>query len=166
MIDKVKRNTLKRISMSAAAVAAAGVSGQSLASLNHLSGSPSPDVNALPLADIQIHTRVSAVTNDLEVLVTNTGSSSTTITQLTPSVTVTKRGKFNFSQLLKNGNLTLAPGQSMSVPMTPHAVSVSSLETMNGQSQSLSEALRRSFSVVTENDAFAKVNVIEGMQFA
>ena len=165
MIDKVKRQTLKRITMSAVAATTAGIAGHSIASVNAMASVPNAVNTSLPLADIQVNTRVSAISNDLEVLITNVGKQSTTITQLTPSVTMTKRGQFDFGQLLSKGDITLSPGQSISVPMQPLAVQVNATDTANQQAQSLSEALRRSFSVITENDAFAKVTVSDGVQF-
>lgn len=164
MIDTVKRNTLKRIGMSAVAATVAGVASHSIASVNTYSVSAAVD-GSLPLSDIQVSTRVSAITNDLEVLITNTGKLPTKITQLTPSVTITKRGQFDFGQLMKDGNIALAPGQSLSVPMQPYAVKVNASDTSNQQAQSLSEALRRSFSVISENDSFAKVTVVDGIRF-
>lgn len=164
MIDTVKRQTLKRIGMSAVAATVAGVAGHSLASVNP-SSVPEAFTNLEALADIQVSTRVSAISNDLEVLITNTGNQSTTIKQLTPSVTMTKRGQFDFGRLMKDGDIALAPGQSISVPMQSYAAQINATDTSNQQAQSLSEALRRSFSVFTENDSFAKVTVIDGVRF-
>jgi hypothetical protein len=164
MIDTVKRQTLKRIGLSAVAVTVAGVAGRSIASVTPSSVSGSV-AGSLPLSDIQVSTRVSAINNDLEVLITNTGNLPTRITQLTPSVTMTKRGQFDFGRLMKDGDIALASGQSLSVPMQPHTVQANASDTSNQQAQSLSEALRRSFSVITENDSFAKVTVIDGIRF-
>jgi len=164
MIDKVKRNSLKRIGMSAVAASVAGIAGHSFASVNTSATSGTVGI-VVPQADIQVSTRVSVITNDLEVLITNAGNQSATIKQMTPSVTMTKRGQFDFSQLMKDGDIFLAPGQSVSVPMRQHAVQVNATDTSNGQARSLSDALRRSFSVITENDAFAKVTVNDGIRF-
>ena len=163
MIDKLKRQSLKRIGMGAVAASAAGIAGHSMASMN--TSSVVPATGSPPIADIQVSTRVSAVTNDLEVVVTNVGNRSTTITQLTPSVTVTNRGQFDFSQLFKDGDIALIPGDSVSVPMRAHAVQISALDT-DKQRQSLSEALRRSFSVVTENELNARVTFTNGVMFS
>lgn len=165
MIDKVKRTTLKRIGLTAATVAAGGIASHSMANPANGWAKSQTMGETLPLADIHVSTRVSSITNDLEVLIKNVGDTNTTITQMTPSVTVTKRGQFDFGQLFNEGDVFLSPGQSVSVPMQRHAVSVNATDTATGQARSLTDALRRSFSVVTDNDAFAKVEVSEGLQF-
>lgn len=165
MIDEVKRTTLKRIGLSAASVAAAGLTTRALADSGVELVSDAPLNQSLPLADIQVSTRVSAITNDLEVLVKNVGQSSTTITQMTPSVTVTKRGYFDFGALLEDGDIALSPGQYVSVPIQAHPVSVNATDTATGQARPLTEALRRSFSVITDGDAFAKVDITDGLKF-
>jgi len=165
MIDTVKRNTLKRMGLSAAVVAATGWTGTAFATYT-VNVEDAGD-NALSLANIQVNTRVSALTNDIEVLITNTGDQTTRITQMTPSETSTGRGRFDFNALMANGDLTLAPGQSVTVPMSAHKVVVNgSLPAHPGQqAQSLHAALKRSFSVVTENDAFARVSIVEGIRY-
>ena len=165
MIDKVKRNTLKRIGLTTAAVAAGTVGTHTFATTSDNFASGSTLNNVQPLADIHVSTRVSSITNDLEVLIKNIGPDSTTITQMTPSVTVTKRGQFDFGQLLQNGDIVLAPGQTLSVPMKPHAVAVNASDSSTGQARTLSDALRRSFSVITDNDAFAKVEISDSVKF-
>lgn len=165
MIDKVKRNTLKRIGMTTAAVAAGAISSHTFANTSHNFTNDGTLRDVSSLADIQVSTRVSSITNDLEVLIKNVGPDSTTITQMTPSVTVTKRGQFDFGQLLKDGDIVLSPGQSLSVPMKPHAVAVDASDSSTGQARTLSDALRRSFSVITDNDAFAKVEISDSVQF-
>lgn len=165
MIDKVKRNTLKRIGLTTATVAAGAVGSHTFANASSFFANESPLSDAQSLADIHVSTRVSSLTNDLEVLIKNVGTESTTITQMTPSVTITKRGQFDFGQLLQDGDIVLSPGQSLSVPMKPHAVAVNATDTASGQARTLSDALRRSFSVITDNDAFAKVEISDGVKF-
>jgi len=58
---------------------------------------------------------------------------------------------------MKQGNIELAPGQSLSVPMRPHAQKVNVTDSTGQHSHSLTDALRRSFSVITDNDSFAVV---------
>jgi len=168
MIDKIKRNTLKRIGAGAVAATTAGIASTAFAR----SGSSAyPDDTAggasaqTEPANIEVHTRISAVTNDLEILITNSGRSNTTILQITPSVTSTKRGQFDFAELMKQGDITLAPGQSLSVPMRPHTHVLNAADTSGQQAENLTAALRRAFSVTTDNDMFAKVHVHDGMRF-
>ncbi len=165
MIDKVKRNTLKRIGLTTATVAAGAVGSHTFANASSYFANDRVLNDAQALADIHVSTRVSSITNDLEVLIKNVGPDSTTITQMTPSVTLTKRGQFDFGQLLQDGDIVLSPGQSLSVPMKPHAVAVNAADSATGQARTLSDALRRSFSVITDNDAFAKVEVSDSVQF-
>ena len=165
MIDKVKRNTLKRMGIGAATVASVSISAGALANLPLVDPGSSVLSESLSLADIQVQTRVSSLTNDIEVLISNVGATPTTITQMTPALTVTKRGQFDFAQLLTEGDITLAPGQYVTVPMTRHGSQISAADTSNNQAGSLTGALRRSFSVITENDSFAKVSVVDGMRF-
>ena len=175
MIDRKKRKTLKRMGMIASTVTVAGVHGVALASegaavdsIDLQADSKSPDFSSdeLPLADIQVYTRVSSRTNDVEVVIQNAGDQVARITQITPSQTSTRRGHFDFYRLLDNGELHLAAGEQVSVPMTPHPVVLDSSTTAQQRAASLTQALRASFSVVTEGDAFAKITVAEGIRFA
>lgn len=165
MIDKLKRRTLKRIGLTAVATTAAVASGSILAT-NSVSGVKEglQDAADLPLADIQVQTRVSAATNDIEVVIRNIGDHPTRISQLTPSQTMTKRGSFDFASLMADGDLHLAAGQSVSLPMTPHAVVIDASTTATERAQSLSSALKSSFSAITEHDAFARVTVVNGVR--
>ncbi|MFK8076453.1 MAG: hypothetical protein AB8B84_07695 [Granulosicoccus sp.] len=165
MIDQVKRNTLKRIGLTTATVAAGAVGSHTFANASSYLANDRSLSDVQSLADIRVSTRVSSVTNDLEVLIKNIGPESATITQLTPSVTLTKRGQFDFGQLLRDGDVVLAPGQSLSVPMKPHAVAFNAADSASGQARTLTDALRRSFSVITDNEAFARVEVSDSVQF-
>ena len=166
MIDRLKRTTLKRLGLAAVATGA-GVSGSVMASADALSRdlASASDVDSLPLADIQVYTRVSAASNDIEVVIQNAGAHPARITQMTPTQTSTRRGVFDFSSLMREGELTLAAGEQVSVGMTPHPVVLDASTTSQQRAASLSAALRRSFSVVTENDAFARVTVADGPRF-
>ena len=166
MIDTVKRKTLKRIGLSAAATAAAGLTGHAVASSSAAGlERVEADVILPELADIQVDTRVSSVTNDIEVVVTNRSAQATRITQITPSETSTKRGRFNFDALLAKGDLTLAPGESVTVPMTPHAVVLDASTSAGERAHSLTSALKRSFSVITDNESFARVSIGDKVRY-
>lgn len=165
MIDTVKRTTLKRFGMAAVAVATAGAAGSVIAQNTPAMDSSSALKEPLSLAELKVHTRVSTSTNDIEVLITNTGSQATRITQLTPAQTVTKRGSFKFAELLTEGELHLAAGQSVTVPMTPHPVVIDASTSAVERAQSLTTSLQRSFSAITENESFARVTVVDGIRF-
>ena len=163
MIDKAKRKTLKVLS----AVATVALPGVMTAGTSQAGGLPThvtaASAEGLTLAEIDISTRVSALHNDLEVVVTNIGSAPVTITQMTPRVTRVARGEFDFSRLLKNGPVQLACGESVTVPLQRKAVNMSALPgsfshaTLNNSA--LSDRLRNVVSIVTEGNSFASVTV-------
>lgn len=161
MIDNAKRKTLKRIGLGTATAATAALTSDAMAQVFADTSGHSP-TNAeaeTPIAHIRLNTRVSAKTNDIEVLITNAGEHSARITQMTPSETITKRGRFDFQSLMADGDLTLASGESISVPMTPHAVALNDSSNGTQRASSLNQALKRSFSVITENESFAQVTM-------
>ena len=164
MIDKAKRKTLKVLSAAAGSVA---VPGAAIAGASRAGMLPT-DVTAgtaddAQLAEIDISTRVSALHNDIEVVVTNAGSESVTITHMTPGVTRVARGEFDFSRLLKNGPLQLASGESVTVPLQRKAVkmwaSPDSVSRAPVNNSALSDRLRSAVSIVTEGNSFASVTV-------
>lgn len=153
-IDKQKRQTLKGI----AAVAGATVAGSipAFATTGRLTD------NALikgdktvrqvwpPIAvksQIELSTRVSATNNDIEVVLTNNSTQSVTMTQMSPSQLSTPRGTFNLEQVLEKGPRQLAAGESISIPMTHHAI--------NGSANTLHQAMRTGLSITTDADQFA-----------
>ncbi len=111
------------------------------------------------LSSLHVYTRVSSSTNDIEVVIANTGKDTARITQMTPSQTSTARGVFDFAQLMDKGDLVLEPGQSVSVPMTKHPVTVGRPVSVEKHASSLINSIRSSFSVITDNAAFARVDV-------
>jgi len=166
MIDRAKRITLKRLGSAAVAVTAASTSPQLLASHADQNTKLVDGTATTPVADINVHTRVSATSNDVEVVITNAGDRLTRITQMTPSQTVTKRGRFDFASVLENGELALAPGQHVTIPMKPHAVVLDASSSAGQRAESLTCALRKSFSVITEGESFARVTIIDQIRFA
>jgi len=159
MIDRTKRKTLKNIGTLAAGGVAASVStGAFAGALLDTSESLSEDVQ------LRVHTRVSVLTNDIEVVIRNVGSDTANITELTPSETVTKRGRFNFNELMKHGDLTIQPGQSVSVQMTPHPVVIDA-SAVTARAESLTEALKRSMTA-RNHDQNIPVRVMDASLFA
>lgn len=170
-MDQTRRTTLKHL----AGIAAAGSSVSAASDAMALHCSPNKPNNmssqeaadqAVGLARIQVHTRVSASSNDIELVITNISDEPVRITQITPSQTSTARGIFNISELLDNGDLGLNVNQSITVPMSRHSTSSADTSGAAQHAQSLCSALRSSFSVVTESDAFATVDIIEGLRFS
>ncbi len=159
MIDKNKRKTLKALSVSAGMLAA-GTGGAAAAF-----GEPVNDVGNMPVisdAQIQVTTRVSALSNDLEVVLTNASKQPVVITQIAPQSTQVTRGEFNFSELFSDGAVSLKGGESVSVPLRHKPVSLVATD----QYSSLTESLRKSMTIVTQGDLVAKLSVAEFASFA
>lgn len=153
MIDKKKRDTLKIIS-TATAVAAVATAPSMLNAKSFGSALNATSGYSSSLANIDIKVRVSVTSNDLELLVSNAGTASTNITQLTPSRLQTGRGYFDMQSLLADGRLSLQPGEGVTVPLTRQVDN-----TITGVSNSLVNDLRERVSIITDNDAFAAVTV-------
>jgi len=163
MIDKSKRRTLKTIVVASGTIAIGGVSATvSLGSASQQPGQrlrgDSPSFQEL--GQIEITTRLSALKNDLEVVITNTGSEAVTITQMTPGVARVARGEFNFSAVLADGPLHLSSGASVIVPMQQKPVNVAATLPP------LSEVLKNTVSVITDADSFASITIVEGAAVA
>jgi len=164
MIDKSKRKTLKTIAIASGTIATGGVSGAILA------GTPGPlSTGNIPsdfqqpyreLSQLDITTRLSAINNDLEVVVTNIGSEAVTITQITPNVARVARGEFDFSALLEDGPLHLRSGASVTVQMQHKPVNVAA------SFPPLIETPKNTVSVITDTDSFASVTIGKGAAIA
>ena len=163
MIDKAKRKTLKVLSVAAGSAATAGSA--VAAGFTSASGEVEKVTDDPLLAEIGVSTRVSALHNDIEIVLTNRGSDRTTITQMTPSMTRVARGEFNFQSLLKDGPLTLEAGESVSVPLTRKAVKLWSAAS-NGTTTPLSANLKKTMSIVTDGSAYARVDIADFMAVA
>lgn len=163
MIDKAKRNTLKTLT---AAVAGAVPASQLIAhGVNQSDSAQLHSNGGRALAQISVTTRVSAIHNDVELVLTNTGPEVTTITHMTPSVARVARGEFNFGELMKKGPVVLDVNRSVSVPITRKTVKLWSAAS-NGTATPLAANLRRTMSVVTDNSAFAEVNIADYVSIA
>ncbi|MBX2880003.1 MAG: hypothetical protein KTR32_08730 [Granulosicoccus sp.] len=156
MIDSQKRQTLKALATSLLALTAS--SAAYTAEHSNLNVE-SPHDRELEdhLARISVKTQVNSSVQDVEVLIRNEGDRVAHISHMTPSQTVTRRGTFDFSKLFDNGDLVLQPGQTVSVSMTPKAVVLDSSTTAIERARSVGIALRKSFSVITDSQAFARV---------
>ena len=161
MIDQSKRKTLKTLAVASGTIATGGVSAAvSFANADQISGSFTSSDTHRELGQIEVTTRLSALHNDLEVVITNTGSESVAITQMTPSVARVARGEFDFSTLLENGPLRLQAGASVSVPMQQKPVE------LGASLPPLSDVLKNTMSVITDTDSFASVTIAEGAAVA
>jgi len=157
MIDKSKRTTLKAIAATTASVATGGVVFSSGFGQHGARSSDNRPAHDNPeLGNIEVSTRISATHNDLEVVLTNAGNEATTITQMTPSVARVARGELDFAALLKDGPLRLNAGQSVTVPLQRKPVQMGSV-----MAPALSDSLKNSMSIVTDNNAFASVSVMQ-----
>jgi len=149
MIDQKKRQVLKGIA--AASVASAAPSLATAVALNTSSDTNvSHNANAL----IEVTSRISAVHNDLEVVLTNRSAQPVTISQMTPGIIDTPRGRFNFATALNNGSVRLEAGKNITVPIQHHKVVLDS-STATQRHDSLQNMLQ-GFNVVS--DVNAQVN--------
>ncbi len=146
--DKAKRRTLKRIGALAATAGLANLASPAMAGMaGH--GTPA----------LEVHTRVSAASNELEVVITNVGDADADIRQLTPSETTTRRGRFDFTAATHaDGHLYLAAGESVTVPMQRRRVVLDGSE-LTGRAHSLADTLKRSMSAELRNGQLAPLTV-------
>lgn len=155
-IDKKKRKTLKGIAAVAGATALGSIPAFATTEPltdSVLAGSTSTRQVWPPVAvrsPIELTTRVSAIKNDIEVVLTNRGQQAVTLTQLTPSQVNTPRGNFDFADVLKEGPRQLAAGESISVPITHHAI--------DSAAGSLHQLTRTGLTIATDADDFAAVS--------
>ena len=161
MVDYSKRKTLKILATSGGAAVVGGTATALTASAavadSHIKTVPESAGLTYPeLASISVDTRLSAIHNDLEIVLTNTGSETVNITQMTPARTIVARGEFNFQKLFENGPVSLKPRQSISVPLHHKPAQVVAHSSVGGQS--LVDSLSRSISIVTEGNSFASVS--------
>lgn len=155
-IDKKKRKTLKGMAAAAGVTALSSIpvfaTGSALTDKVPESAKSARQVWP-PVAvksPIELTTRVSAIRNDIEVVLTNTGRKAVTLTQLSPSQVNTPRGHFDLADLLREGPRQLAAGESISVPITHHAI--------DSAAGSLHQLTRTGLSIVTDADDFAAVS--------
>lgn len=153
MVDSKKRNTLKIIGGTSALIAAGGAS----AAVSQLSDSAFKDLAFASgeLGQIEVSTRISAKTNELEVVLKNTAGEPATITQITPRVARVARGEFDFSLLLQDGPLTLAEGESVAVALQHKGVVAA-----GSTAPPLKDVLKNTMSVITDSDSFASVSIV------
>jgi len=166
MIDQSKRKTLRNVASIGIGGAALGVTGQSLAAIGQLANHRKSIASAQgELAEIEILTRLSSTTNELEIVLTNTGSEASTITDMTPAQINTVRGKFDFNSLFKDGALKLNAGQSVVVPMHHHPVVLDG-SSVGKRNLDLQSALHQNVSVITDGDSLAAVVIKNQTQFS
>jgi hypothetical protein len=165
MIDRAKRKTLKRVGALSAAASLSGV--VHAAGLRSDAASPGEVLfDDTELGSFSLRTRVSAQTNDIEIVLTNTGDRAATITQMTPHTVTTRRGQFVLGDVLgDDGRLSIDAGQSVSVAMQRHPV-VLDASDISHRAASLSQTLRQSASIVVDGKSFAPVTVVPHSPFA
>lgn len=166
MVDQSKRTMLKGVAGIGVGTVAMATSATALASYAQDASRvvPSDSVSG-DLADIQVATRVSSQTNDLEVVLTNTGSSAANITDMTPAKIDTVRGRFDFNALFDQGSIRLGAGESVSVAMQRHAV-VLEANALASRTCDLQAAIKRSLSITTDGNSLAVIDYKSLAQFA
>ena len=164
-MNMTKRKSLKRIAGVVVAGSGFSLAQKSLATNQYNVNFSDAECEA-SFSSLHVYTRVSSSTNDIEVVIANTGNESARITQMTPSQTSTARGVFNFAQLMEQGDLVIEAGQSVSVPMRKNSVVVGTPVSAAKHASSLTHSIRSSFSVITDNDTFARVDVTGNIQLS
>ena len=142
MIDKSKRRTLKALSVGAGTLTSAGLVGPAFAALEIPGNRVGSDKG-----DIEVTSRISALKNDIELVVKNSSSRPVAITNVAPSVARVARGEFDFSSLVKNGPLHIDAGASITLPLLHTPVSNGSVvaSTMSV----IEDSLKRSLTIAT-----------------
>lgn len=169
MIDQAKRNTLKNVAVIGVGTAAAIAASPAVLAIGASIPDTSTSLAALSLDDslVEIHvgTRLASTTNDLEVVITNTSNATATITNVTPAEINTVRGRFDFKALLEAGDLRLAAGESVTVPIQHHAVVLDG-SSIDERATELTQSLRRNVSIITNGNSFAATTVSSFANFA
>lgn len=168
MIDQAKRNSLKSVAGLGVGAVAFATSPNALATLK---SNPTDETSKAALsldkglAEIQVSTNIASTTNDLEVVLTNTGKEPATITDMTPAHINTARGRFDFNALFDAGEFSLAPGESVKVPIQHHAVALDN-SAIDKRTFLLTENLRRNVSIITDGDSLAAITFTDSTRFA
>lgn len=153
MFEHKKRKTLKMITVVAGAGAAAANS-TTLSAYNMLQSDTQLSSNKAP-SQFHIAVNLSSRTKEFEVIIRNTGAATTTITQMTPSYTITQYGQINFSSLFSNGELTLQPGQSVAVPLETNRTSRAASHNRYNHDRSIISTLKKAMTITTRESGFA-----------
>jgi hypothetical protein len=148
-IDQKKRQVLKGIAAASVATAAPALATAALTQHN-----VSENYNGRTDAQIEITSRVSAMRNDLEVVLTNKSGKPISISQMTPGIIDTPRGRFDFTTVLNNGSVRLEAGENITVPIQHHKVVLDS-STVTQRHETL-QSLLKGFNVVSDVHAPVK----------
>lgn len=138
MTDSAKRNTLKTLATTGIALAIPGLNAKSL----------TDDTNnrAQSIGKSTLSVESQRPINELEVLITNHGKNRATITDITPPRIFLQNGDFCLEELVKDGELTLEPGQYITVQLTKHKKCNTALDHSVA---SLNDVLRNNVSIMT-----------------
>jgi len=165
-IDERRRQALKVAAASAASATVLASTAASALQIQPGASAAIEGVSTEPLSalgefSLQVHH--SWASNDLAVVITNRGTETRSITAITPQRLELPRGVIDFASLLESGDLSLAPGESVEVPLTP--VLHKSILSGNGYGhfdRSIQNMLKERVSITTESEAFAAVTVVPG----
>jgi len=151
MIDSTKRTTLKILAVTTGTVATtSAVHASAMLTI------PAKNINSKSAGqiagEIEISTRLSAQTEELEIVLTNSGHNSATIKQITPAKIHHEQGDFNLQSLLANGPITLEAGESAAIGLGHHSLNRNT--ALHHSAESLSYVIRNNVSVVADSNAF------------
>jgi len=152
MIDNTKRTTLKILAVTTgtvvttSAVQASGILG--------ITAEDTRVESAGQIArQVEISSRLSAQTEELEIVFTNSGHNSATIKQITPAKIHHAQGDFNLQSLLANGPIKLEAGESATIGLGHNSLNRNT--ALHHSAESLSYVIRNNVSVVAESNVFA-----------
>ena len=170
-IDLQRRRTLKM----AGALTAGGAIAAS--PITTLAGSQATDKNTTrdstgfdkALDEFTVEVQHHWQSNDIALVIRNRGEKPATITHLTPARIELARGTINVGSVLKDGPLTLAAGERITLPLTHHRSNLYNPQAILGGGhfdRSLQRQLRERMTIITDNNALAAFTVAPGPRIA
>lgn len=148
MIDRAKRQTLKVIAVSTGTL----LTTPAVLASNLFGANTNRNGYVKPVGQIEVESRLSAQTGELEIVLTNIGDNNAVITQITPARIQHAQGDFNLQSVIANGPLRLKAGESVPVVLAHNSHNKN--KALHHSAASLSHVITNNISVVTENQAF------------
>jgi len=167
MVDHAKRHSLKKAaSLGVGAIAATSTAAAVSSVADSVSSAETlSSYNTGSLSEFQISSAVSPTKNDLEIIITNSGKTPARITDVSPAVINTPRGKFELKAQLINKTREIGAGESIRVPMQHDVVALNGA-SIHKRTQLLSDALKQGVSITTDNQSLASVTFKSQTRFA
>lgn len=161
-MDKNRRLTLKLGAGAGVLATSAGLGGLALTTSDDALACAVIPEQAKVAGQFSLQVKHSWAQNDIAVVLTNNGSEASTITAITPLQVSLARGSLDFDKLLNGCPLSMAPGESVEIPLEHHPVTADDIAvTSYGHfDRSLQAQLKEQVSIETEGQLVAKVSVV------